>query len=119
MGRDVGDFKELDVWRVAMHVAGLVYAGTRELPDDERFGLVSQMRRTAVSMASNIAEGYGRGSRQDYIRFLHIARGAACELETQLLLCRQLGYAIDAETILAQLRGWHQLMHGLLKTLHA
>lgn len=117
MAEDVGDFKELDVWRIAMHVARLTYRETRHLPDDERFGLVSQMRRTAVSIASNIAEGYGRGSRQDYIRFLLIARGAACELETQVLLCQQLDYAVDADCILAQLKGWYQLMHRLLREL--
>ena len=114
---DLGDFKELEVWRVAMYIARLTYQETRKLPDEERFGLVSQMRRTAVSIASNIAEGYGRGSRQDYVRFLQIARGAACELETQVLLCHQLGYHVDAPSLLTQLRGWYQLMHSLLTRL--
>lgn len=117
MGSEISDFKQLDVWRVAMHIVALTYQETNKLPDDERFGLTSQMRRTVVSMASNIAEGYGRGSRQDYIRFLQIARGAACELETQVLLCQQLGYRVDADTVLAQLKGWYQLMHGLLRGL--
>jgi len=119
MAGEVGDFKEMDVWRVAMHIARLTYQETRKLPDDERFGLVSQMRRTAVSIASNVAEGYGRGSRQDYTRFLQIARGAACELETQVLLCQQLEYRIDADPILTQLKGWYQLMHHLLRSLRS
>ena len=119
MEYEVRDFKELDVWRVAMHIASLTYQETRALPEDERFGLISQMRRTAVSIPSNIAEGYGRGSRQDYIRFLQIARGSACELETQVLLCRQLDYKMEAETILLQLRGWHQLMYRLLQSLRS
>jgi four helix bundle protein len=114
---ELRDFKGLDVWRVAMHIAALTYRETTGLPDDERFGLVSPMRRSAISMSSNIAEGYGRGSRQEYIRFLQIARGSACELETQVLLCQDLGYPIDAEHILNQLKGWYQLMHRLTHSL--
>ena len=117
MANEINDFKQLDVWKVAMELAALTYRQTKSLPDDERFGLVSQMRRTSVSIASNIAEGYGRGSRQDYIRFLLIARGAACELETQVLLCQQLGYSVDAEAVLPQLKRWYQLMHKLLVSL--
>ena len=119
MARQVSDFKDLDVWQVAMHIAALTYQETRALPDDERFGLVSQMRRTAVSMASNIAEGYGRGSRQDYVRFLLMARGAACELETQVLICQGLQYGIDTDQILTQLKRWYQLMNRLLHALRA
>lgn len=68
-------------------------------------------------MASNIAEGYGRGSRQDYLRFLLIARGAACELETQVLLCRQLEYDLASDEILILLKRWYQLMHRLVTSL--
>lgn len=117
MAEQVRDFKQLDVWRTAMHVVTLTYQMTSGLPDDERFGLTSQMRRTAVSMASNIAEGYGRGRRQEYIRFLQIARGAACELETQVLLCTQLQYSVQSDGILLQLKRWYQLMNRLLRSL--
>ena len=64
---------------------------TAAFPDGERFGLVSQMDRAAVSIPSNIAEGYGRATTQDYLHFLRIARGSACELETQLVLAEDLG----------------------------
>ena len=107
------------MWRVAMQIIALTYQETRVLPSEERFGLTSQMQRTAVSMAANIAEGYGRGGRQEYIRFLLIARGAACELETQVLVCRQLQYQIATDEILTQLKRWYQLMNSLLKSLRS
>ena len=117
MDGSVGDFKDLDVWRVAMHVVALTYRATRALPEDERFGLTGQMRRAAVSMASNVAEGYGRGRRQEYARFLQIARGSACELETQVLVCERLGYEVETSELLRQLKGWYQLLNALLRTL--
>jgi four helix bundle protein len=72
---------------------GRVYCLTKYLPDEERFGLVSQMRRCVISVPSNIAEGRRRGSRSDYQRFLFIAFGSAAELETQLEIVSRLGYA--------------------------
>lgn len=75
--------RNLDVWQRAMDLVEAVYAVTRLLPDSERFGLISQMQRAAVSAPSNIAEGYGRGGR-DYRRFVMMARGSVMELETQI-----------------------------------
>ncbi|MBW1847111.1 MAG: four helix bundle protein [Deltaproteobacteria bacterium] len=69
-----------------------VYKITKKFPQNERYGITSQMRRAALSIPSNIAEGYGRKTTQDYIRFLYIAYGSTCELETQLLLAGDLGY---------------------------
>lgn len=69
-----------------------VYRITTEFPNDEKFGLTSQIRRAVVSIPSNIAEGYGRRTRADYIRFLHIAYGSCCELETQVFLSIDLTY---------------------------
>ena len=71
---------------------------TTTFPKDERYGLTSQIRRSAVSIPSNIAEGYGRKTTLDYIRMLYIAYGSVCELETQVLLAGDLGY-IDIESI--------------------
>jgi four helix bundle protein len=87
----------LRVFREAEDLTVLVYRLTRSLPSDERFGLVQQMRRAGVSIASNIAEGCGRGGTRELVRFLSIALGSTTELECQLRLVRRLGY-IDAET---------------------
>ena len=85
------DFKELLVWQKSFNVCKLIFEFTSGFPNQEKYGLALQMRKAAVSIPSNIAEGYGRGSRKDYVRFLWIARGSACELETQLLLARDTG----------------------------
>ena len=87
----------LDVWRDAMDLVEAVYHLSSEFPDCERFGLTSQMRRAAVSIPSNIAEGAARKSRADYVRFLAIARGSLSELDTQLQIAYRLGFAAPAE----------------------
>jgi len=76
-----------------MTLAKHVYEMSNAFPARERFGITSQIRRAAVSVPSNIAEGYGRNSTADYLRFLRMAVGSAYEIETQLLLCKELGYA--------------------------
>lgn len=79
-------YRDLEVWQRAMDLVEEVYTVTKRLPDDERFGLTSQSRKCAVSVPSNIAEGYGRTHRGDYLKFLSNARGSLCERETQLIL---------------------------------
>jgi len=85
-------YKDLRVWQQAMMLAEAVYEVTNRIPQDERFGLTSQMRRAAVSVPSNIAEGRGRGSDAELIRFCAIAYGSLMELETQAELARRLGF---------------------------
>jgi four helix bundle protein len=87
------DFRRLDVWNRAHQLTLDIFHTTGSFPASERFGLVTQMRRSAVSIPSNIAEGAGRSSRRDYARFLDIAVGSAHELDYQLQLSRDLGYA--------------------------
>ena len=82
----IQNYRGLDVWQRAMDLVDAVYDLTAQHPTSERFGLVTQMQRAAVSIPSNIAEGYGRKHRGDYIRFLSISRGSLCEIETQLLI---------------------------------
>lgn len=84
--------KKLDVWKLSMELSRVIYRLTIEYPPEERFGLVSQMRRAAVSVPSNIAEGAARSSRNEFRNFLSIARSSLSELDTQLDLSEQLGF---------------------------
>jgi four helix bundle protein len=86
------NFEKLDVWQKAIDFADLVYSSTRSFPDDERFGLTNQMRRAAVSVSSNIAEGSSRISKTDFARFLEIATGSAFEVVSQAFVGRRQGF---------------------------
>ena len=88
----IESYRDLKVWQSARQLVKDVYCVTREFPSDERFGLTNQMRRAAVSIPSNIAEGHARRSRQEFLRFLSYALGSAAELDTQILLSGDLDY---------------------------
>ncbi|MDQ8027813.1 MAG: four helix bundle protein [Brevundimonas sp.] len=90
---EVQSYRDLIVWQRAMDVAAATYELTRRYPRDELFGLTSQSRRAAASVAANIAEGYGRASKQAYINFLRIAQGSLKELETHLILAERVNVA--------------------------
>ena len=85
----IAEYKDLIVWQKAFRLCKIVFVLASRLPSEDKYGLGHQLRKTSVSIPSNIAEGNGRGTRKDYIKFLWIARGSACELETQLLLMRE------------------------------
>ena len=85
-------YKDLNVWQKAYELCLKIYSITAQFPKEEKYGLTSQIRRSAVSIPSNIAEGYGRKTTADYIRMLYIAYGSVCELETQILLAGDLGF---------------------------
>ncbi len=93
----IRDFKDLIVWQKAMELVTEVYILVKKLPKEELFALSDQMRRAAISIPSNIAEGQGRNSTKEYIHFLAIAKGSKAELETQLLLCVKINYLEDSE----------------------
>jgi len=102
---EVRYYRDLIVWQKALVFVERVYAVSRPWPVDERFGLTSQVRRAAVSVPSNIAEGCSRRSTPSFINFLSIARGSLAEVETQLILAERLGYLttddLDAVSVLA------------------
>ena len=90
--QQIESFKDLIVWQRSIELTVTVYRLTSEFPADERFGLTSQLRRAAVSVASNMAEGYGRGSSGEYRHFLGMARGSNAEVQTQMILASELGF---------------------------
>ncbi len=94
----IQSYKELIVWQKAILLCEKIYILTENFPKAESFGLVSQMRRSAVSIPSNIAEGKYRGTRKDFTQFLRIARGSTAELETQILIAKKF-YPLDTSTI--------------------
>lgn len=86
------NFKELLVWQKAIKLVSIIYDTTKNFPPDERYGLLNQVRRSAVSIPSNIAEGHMRTTNKDFRQFLAIARGSCAELETQIVIAYQLSY---------------------------
>jgi len=91
-------YKKLKVWQKAMDLVEEVYRLTKTLPKEETYGLVNQLRRAAISVPSNIAEGNARNSHKEYIHFLSIARGSKSEVETQLEICVRLNYLDTTQT---------------------
>lgn len=92
-------FKNLEIWNLGKSVALATYKITRQMPPEELYGLTSQMRRAAISIPSNIAEGCSRSSNKDFARFLEISIGSAFELETQVILSLELAYIENEEAI--------------------
>ncbi len=94
--------EKLDAWREAMQLVKIVYTATRSFPREELFGLTAQMRRSAISIPCNIAEGSARSSRRELAQFLNIAKGSLSELETQSLIAAELGF-LDVQHEMFQL----------------
>ena len=90
-------FEKLEVWQKAIDFADLVYTDTRSFPSDERFGLTNQMRRAAVSVSSNLAEGSSRHSKTDFARFVEIASGSVFETVSQAFVARRQGFLSEDE----------------------
>ena len=115
----IGKYSELAVWQTSMSLVAEIYRASASLPATERFGLAQQMRRAAISIPSNIAEGHVRHSRREYLRFVVVAMGSLAELETQLLIANRLGYLSDASLRPLQVRADQagRLLRGLEKAL--
>ena len=98
----MSDFKKLFIWEKSFDFTIRIYSLTERFPDKEKFNLTNQLRRSAISIPSNIAEGYSRSSKKDFAHFLEIALGSAYENETQLLISERLGYINEEERKLAE-----------------
>ena len=112
-------FKELKVWQEAMILAKEIFTVTKKFPSEEKFGLIIQMNRSAVSVPSNIAEGAGRESKKEFNQFLNIALGSCFELETQILLSTKFNYINKIETSLLteKAHSIQKMLNGLKKSL--
>ena len=110
-------YKELVVWQKSITLVKEIYKITSTLPENEKFGLISQMRRASVSIPSNIAEGWGRLSRKNYIQFLRISRGSLFELETQILITKELNYISDSEIIENLIIEISKMLNSLIRKL--
>ena len=117
----IQSYRDLQVWQRAMDLAVTTYKLTADYPRDELYGLVSQSRRAATSIAANIAEGYGRSSKPAYLNFLRIAQGSLKELETHVLLAARLGLISEdsMEPALAQADELGRMLRGLIVKLEA
>jgi four helix bundle protein len=111
--------KRLEVWKKSMELALVVYSVTKHFPAEERYGLISQLRRAAVSIPSNIAEGAARNTKLEFVHFLHTAQGSLSELDTQLELSRGLGYITSESLTPIQdlMESIDKMLTGLIKSL--
>ena len=119
MAKAIKSYRDLEVWRKSMDFVEAVYDLAKRLPDSERYCLTSQLCRASISIPSNIAEGYGRSGRKDYLRHLGIARGSLMELETQLALAARLKYT-DRQTAMdlwKQAQEIGKMLNGLVTSL--
>jgi len=110
----VEKFADLQVWQEAHQLVLLVYTLTKRFPDDEKFGLISQMRRAATSVPANIAEGFKRRGIQEKIRFYNIAEGSLEEIKYFLILSKDLGYIPSSTNEMARAETIGKLLHGLI-----
>jgi four helix bundle protein len=112
------NYQDLIAWQKAVEYVQVVYLATRSFPADERFGLTSQLRRSAVSVPSNIAEGQGRGTPPEFARFLRVAHGSLRESETNLIIAKRLGFLdpASADSALALAGEVGRLIQALTKS---
>ncbi len=107
-------YKELKIWQKAMELVTDIYKATSAFPDKERFGLISQINRASVSIPSNIAEGAGRNSDKDFLRFLSMAHASSYETETQLIISYNLNYlsADELEVLTDKINEWQKMSYS-------
>ena len=109
--------KDLDAWKKSMDLVDSIYKVTKSFPKEELYSLTNQMRRAAISVPSNIAEGAARGSKNEFIQFLYISLGSLSELETQAIIANRLGYSTDPNDLLESIKVIRKLINGLIYSL--
>ena len=108
---------DLKVWQEAMDLVKMIYQSSSSFPESENFGLKSQIRRAAISVPSNIAEGAARTSAKEFLQFLSISRGSLSEVETQMLISKNLGYLKNPDHVMEQIDKVFGLLGGLINSL--
>jgi len=116
MGNKINSYRDLLVWQKGLELAYLLYGITRLFPQEEKFGLISQIRRAAVSVPSNIAEGQARYGKKEFIQYLYIAKGSLAELDTQCLIARELGYVEEPQIkpVFLQIDELQRMLYSLI-----
>ncbi|MFG0242054.1 MAG: four helix bundle protein [Phycisphaerales bacterium JB054] len=119
MSESIRSYRDLVAWQRARELVRTTYQASGSFPQEERFGLASQIRRAAISVMANIAEGYGRGTRQDYLRFLRMSRGSLFEVESHALAAIDLGFMTEkaADGILETVTDVGKPLSGLIRSL--
>ncbi len=119
MEREIKSFRDLIIWQRGINLVKDVYKETGNFPKEELYGLTNQIRRSAISIPSNIAEGHIRQHRAEFRQFLNIALGSLAELETQIIIARELNYISNekSESLIDQMRSLGKMIRGLTKKL--
>jgi four helix bundle protein len=115
----VKTYKDLEVWKKSIELVASIYEATKQFPKEELYGLTNQIRRSAVSIPSNTAEGFSRASTKEYIQFLYIALGSSAEVETQLIIAKNIGYLPehDFDKINNELKSIRKMLNALITIL--
>jgi len=119
MAGQIRSYRDLEVWKLAIEIAKQCYVVTRGFPKEELFGMTSQIRRAAASVPANVAEGYGRDSKGEYVQFLRVSQGSLKELETHLILSREVGIVDSArvERILSDCERLGKMLRSLVRAI--
>ena len=113
----MADYKDLNIWKASMDLVEHIYRLVKLFPREETYGLSDQLRRAVVSIPSNIAEGSNRNTDKEFIQFLYIALGSACEVETQLIIASRLGYLQDIQQELDTITRLRKMINALINSI--
>ena len=113
----MSDYKNLNVWKCSIDLVDTLYHTLKELPKEELYALTDQIKRAAVSIPSNIAEGASRNSKKEFVQFLYIALGSASEVETQLIIAKRLGYLENIENEIREITKIRKMLNALISSL--